>query len=399
MKRVVITGIGTINPLGNNTEEYWNNLCSNYCGINNISKVKIENDVIKVAGEIKNLNGVNIPKRLLRKIDTFTIYSLIASNEAIYDSKLNLNSEDLYKIGVFVGNNSGGWDISERGFTELYKLGAKYVNPWQATAWFPAAPQGYISIFNGLKGLSKSFVSDKSSGAVAISEAMRSIRHGYNDIVICGGCEAPINKLGITCMAQTGEFFSGNNLNMGTEPFNNHSNGQILSEGSSFLVMEELNHALNRKARIYGEVSSASMTMSNDNCGIDGYKRCVDNSLRKSELSYKDIDLFIPEGNSSFSSDMLESSFIKKYIDDNTKVTVPKSRFGHLYGASTPTDIVTSLLCIKHSTITPVLGNYKTMNDIKMVKNVVHKNINNSLLMSRSREGINVSIILKKFRK
>lgn len=123
MKRVVITGIGTINPLGNNTEEYWNNLCSNYCGINNISKVKIENDVIKVAGEIKNLNGVNIPKRLLRKIDTFTIYSLIASNEAIYDSKLNLNSEDLYKIGVFVGNNSGGWDISERGFTELYKLG------------------------------------------------------------------------------------------------------------------------------------------------------------------------------------------------------------------------------------------------------------------------------------
>ncbi|MFD1465666.1 beta-ketoacyl-[acyl-carrier-protein] synthase family protein [Lapidilactobacillus mulanensis] len=394
-KRVVITGMGTVNPLGNSVQNFWGNLVSGHVGIEDISRFEVENGLLKIAGQIHNLSDDLISKRIRRKIDTFIKYALVSSNEAINDSGIHISEDNAYEIGVFVGNNSGGWDISERGFKELYQSGADMVNPWQATAWFPAAPQGYISIINNIKGFSKSFVADKSSGAMAIKFGARSIEDGKNVVAICGGTEAPITKLATVCYAQTGEFHRGRDFSNGCKPFATNNHGTVLGEGSTFLVLEELEHALKRNAHIYAELIDSKTTTDIANSSMQ-YERCIKDLMVSNEIDVDKIDVILPEGNSSSTADSIEAAIIRKLFKEND-VTVPKAQFGHLYGASTPTDILSALLYMENDIITHTVGNYRTLNDIKLVKENKNKKVKNALIISRSREGVNVSLLLKKW--
>lgn len=391
MKKVVITGRGTISPMGQNPQEFWNNLLKNNSCISLIDNFDTSDSKIKVAGQIKKTDKLKIPKRLDHKIDKFIRYALYASDEAIKESKIVIDKNNSYNIGIFVGNNSGGWDISERGFKELYSLGANYVNPWQATAWFPAAPQGYISIVNKIHGYSKSFVADRCSGSVALKFAFESILDGKNNIVVYGGCEAPITKLGTVCYAQNESFYPGTECSDGSMPFSNKTHGEILAEGSTFLILEDSEVAIKRGAHIFAEVLGVNTNYGN-------YDKCMDDLLSKHKINYEDIDLFLPDGSGEYQADIIEENFVKNKLHKRTLVTIPKAQFGHMYGASTPTDMLASLFFMQNSYVTSTIGVYNTCNSVNILKKNQQKDIQIILLGGRSREGINSGILIRRWK-
>lgn len=196
--KVYVSGRGLVNPAGNSLNIFWNNILS---GKQFYDDLEVKDNVpIKIAAIIKNFDvHENLPKRIAIKTDTFTHYFLAAVKSAMEESGLVINESNENSVGIIFGNNSGGWKICERGFEELFCQSYSMVNPWQATAWFQTAGQGYASIIYGIKGFSKTFVADRVSGAAALYCAIQSLKLERNKTVVVGGSEAPLTGLGAIC--------------------------------------------------------------------------------------------------------------------------------------------------------------------------------------------------------
>ncbi|WP_303621512.1 beta-ketoacyl synthase N-terminal-like domain-containing protein, partial [Nocardia tenerifensis] len=203
-RRVVVTGFGAVNAAGSNVADFEQNLRKSASCLTRITAFDAEDFPVRVAGQVTDLRAADhVPRRFLAKTDRFTHLSFVSTDEALADAGLDLAGEDRSRVGVWFGNNTGGWDLCERGFLEYYRDGADVVNPWQATAWFLAAPQGFTTIRYGITGMSKSFSGDRTSGASAIYYGARSIGWGRTDVVLAGGCEAPVTPLSIACHGST----------------------------------------------------------------------------------------------------------------------------------------------------------------------------------------------------
>jgi 3-oxoacyl-[acyl-carrier-protein] synthase II len=398
-KRVVVTGIGIVNPSGIGKNEFWQNMTEGKSAIKAIDRFDTTEFPTKVAGAISDFQpGDFIPRRLIVKTDRFTHYALAASDLALADANLDLEAEDSYRVGVWFGNNAGGWDICERGFHELYNDGATLVNPWQATAWFPTAAQGYVTIRYGIRGYSKSFVCDRASGASGLYFGVKSIQQGHNDVVLTGGSEAPITRFGMVCYYETGEISAASDPDTAYQPFDRERSGIVLGEGSTVLVLESEEHALARGAKIYGEITSGSMTTDiSPNEGIQ-LKRAMNKALKNADLSPSDIDVVFAEGCGTQSGDRLESEAINAVFGEtaaNVPVTVPKSLFGHLYGASCTTEVACSLMAMETGTL-PVMQSVNPDEDCQLnfVTQAQSSSVSRTLVNSRAREGVNASFVI-----
>ena len=400
--RVVITGIGIVNAAGIGKDEFWSNVTEGKSAICNISRFDATGFPTQVAGEIKDFNPADfIPRRLLIKTDTFTHYALAAADLAIKDAELDLEKEDSYRTGVWFGNNAGGWDIAERGFYELYNDGPTMVNAWQATAWFPTAAQGYVTIRYGIRGYSKSFVCDRASGASALYFGVKSILLGHNDIVIAGGSEAPITRFGMTCYYETGEVSAATDPSKAYLPFDRNRSGMVLGEGSTVLVLESEEHAIRRGAKIYGEVLSGSMTTDVDPTKGIHFERCMREALKRAELLSTDIDVVFAEGCGTQISDSVEAEAIANVFSSeapNVPVTVPKSLFGHLYGASCATEVACSLMSMESGKLPTTEKIDQPDPDYKLnfVTQPESRPVSLTLVNSRAREGVNASFVISK---
>jgi 3-oxoacyl-[acyl-carrier-protein] synthase II len=400
-KRVVVTGIGIVNPSGIGKNEFWQNMTEGKSAIKAIDRFDTTEFPTKVAGAISDFQpGDFIPRRLIVKTDRFTHYALAASDLALADANLDLEAEDSYRVGVWFGNNAGGWDICERGFHELYNDGATLVNPWQATAWFPTAAQGYVTIRYGIRGYSKSFVCDRASGASGLYFGVKSIQQGHNDVVLTGGSEAPITRFGMVCYYETGEISAASDPDTAYQPFDRERSGIVLGEGSTVLVLESEEHALARGAKIYGEITSGSMTTDiSPNEGIQ-LKRAMNKALKNADLSPSDIDVVFAEGCGTQSGDRLESEAINAVFGEtaaNVPVTVPKSLFGHLYGASCTTEVACSLMAMETGTL-PVMQSVNPDEDCQLnfVTQAQSSSVSRTLVNSRAREGVNASFVISR---
>ncbi|MGF1590423.1 MAG: beta-ketoacyl-[acyl-carrier-protein] synthase family protein [Pleurocapsa sp.] len=400
-KRVVVTGIGIINPSGIGKDEFWQNMTEGKSAIREIDRFDTTNFPTKVAGAISDFKpGDYIPRRLVVKTDRFTHYALAASELALADADLDLEQEDSYRVGVWFGNNAGGWDICERGFKELYNDGPTMVNPWQATAWFPTAAQGYVTIRYGIRGYSKSFVCDRASGASGLYFGVKSIQQGHNDVVLTGGSEAPITRFGMVCYYETGEISAADNPDKAYQPFDRERSGVVLGEGSTVLVLESEEHAIARGAKIYGEVTSGSMTTdTNPTEGIH-FKRAMNKALTNANLSPSDIDVVFAEGCGTQTGDRLEAEAISAVFAQtapDVPVTVPKSLFGHLYGASCTTEVACSLLAMETGQL-PVMQSVNPDQDCQLnfVTQAQSASVSRTLVNSRAREGVNASFVISK---
>jgi 3-oxoacyl-(acyl-carrier-protein) synthase len=400
-KRVVVTGIGIVNPSGIGKDEFWQNMTEGKSAIKAIDRFDTTEFPTKVAGAISDFQpGDFIPRRLIVKTDRFTHYALAASDLALADANLDLEAEDSYRVGVWFGNNAGGWDICERGFHELYNDGATLVNPWQATAWFPTAAQGYVTIRYGIRGYSKSFVCDRASGASGLYFGVKSIQQGHNDVVLTGGSEAPITRFGMVCYYETGEISGASDPDTAYQPFDRERSGIVLGEGSTVLVLESEEHALARGAKIYGEITSGSMTTDlSPNEGIQ-LKRAMNIALKNANLSPSDIDVVFAEGCGTQTGDRLESKAIDAVFGETTSdvpITVPKSLFGHLYGASCTTEVACSLMAMETGSL-PVMQSVNPDEDCQLnfVTQAQSASVSRTLVNSRAREGVNASFVISK---
>ncbi|MCM8774360.1 MAG: hypothetical protein NC820_06475 [Candidatus Omnitrophica bacterium] len=256
MLDIAISGIGVISPCGLKKETFWANLKKCQSFVDEINRFDATLYPSRIAGQVHQLDVYSpISSRLVKRIDIFSHTALVASNEAIADAKLNLDNIDKKRVGVFMGNALGGWLFAETELRDMYMEGREGISPYMASAWFPAAPQGQITIYYGFKGYSKTVVSDRASSGLAIWYGAKSICDDKVDFVLAGGMEAPITPYALLC-ANTYGSLSKNNSNpkKAYRPFDLYRDGFVLAEGSGVVILENIEKAI----RVFHELNRHS---------------------------------------------------------------------------------------------------------------------------------------------
>ncbi|MET7637240.1 beta-ketoacyl-[acyl-carrier-protein] synthase family protein [Streptomyces sp. NPDC005438] len=396
-RRVVVTGIGVVNPLGNDRETFWKNAVAGESAVRPVSRFDAGDLPVRLAAEIRDFApGEHLPRRLAVKSDVFAHYAIAASGEALRDAGLDLAEEDPFRVGICFGNNSGGWDLCERGFREYYQQGPTMINPWQATAWFPTAAQGFVSIRYGIRGYSKSLACDRASGGSALFHALRSILWGRNDIVLAGGSEAPLTPLGLAAHVTTGELSRDTDPEHAYAPFGPDRDGLVLGEGAGVLVLEEREHALARGAHVLGELLAVEQRTADpdDHTGLGD---ALHAALRTAGRDAGDVDAVFAEGAGTRHGDATEAAALRAVFGaGGVAVTVPKAGHGHQYGASAATELAGALLSMRDGVIPPTPGatTVDPALDVDLVTDRRTTPVDLAVVNSRSREGTNVCAVV-----
>jgi 3-oxoacyl-(acyl-carrier-protein) synthase len=396
-RRAVITGIGAVNAGGQDIASSWQALLDGKSAIGPIRRFDATGLQISVAAEVAEFQPPKqISRRLLAKSDRFAHFALAATSHALADANLNLKAEDPFRIGISFGNNSGGWDICERGFVEYYQQGPPMINPWQATAWFPTAPQGFVSIQFNIRGWSKSFACDRASGGCAAYFGLRALRWGHNDVMLVGGSEAPVTRLGVGAHVSTGDLSRCSEPDRAYLPYSPAATGLVLGEGSAVLVAEEASRAAARGARAYGELLAVEQRTGPPDDG-SLLEAALRTALDQAGKDPAEVDMVLGEGCGSTVADRLEAEVLDRVLP-GVPVTVPKAAVGHMYGASTATDIAFALLAMRDSVIPPTAGAQVDAPDrcAPVTVTAVERTVNTAVVVSRSREGTNVVTVVGK---
>jgi 3-oxoacyl-[acyl-carrier-protein] synthase II len=410
-KRVVVTGIGVLAPGGIGKEAFWEGLKSAESRVKSIDRFDASRFSTRIAAVIDDFDAAAfVPRRVIKKCDRFTHFAIAATDLAFKDAGLDPAGMDRERIGLVIGNNLGGWEFGERGLYQLYQEGPQFVSPYQASAWFPAAPQGQISLLWGLKGFSKTVVAERASGAVALAYGMRAITQGHADVIVAGGTEAPISPYGFLCYCVSGLLSTANEHPAEAyRPFDLKRDGLVIGEGSGMLVLEELDHALARGARIYGEIAGYGLTSdgqhpTNYGSNANQFARAMRLALQRGGLEPAQIDYVCADGAGSVEGDRLETEAIKAVFGeragDGLLVSAPKSAFGHLMGAAGAVDAATVLLSMESGVVAPTI-NYRQPDpdcDLDYVPNQPREaSVNAALVNARGQGGVNCVLALRRF--
>lgn len=386
-----ITGIGTVNPLGANIEEFFSNLFVGKSGLTDVRNIEIDTGNLSYVGCISKDFTKILNKRVVKQSDRFIHLALVATKEAIENRSSKIEYAPLKK-GIFFGNNSGGWDICEKGFFEFFTKSPKLVNPYQATAWFPTAPQGFTSIVYNFKGYSKSFVADRLSCAQSLYFANKNIKKGKNDLIVCGGVEAPITTFGLQCYYGVGNLSELKDREKVYLPFSNtKDNGLVLGEGSSILTLE--NSENTEKKDIYAYLKDVKYIDISEKNELLAYS--LENILVNNNLDPDDIDLILPEGSSINKEDKIEVAALNRVFSKKVPIAITKHYFGHLFGASTATDIIIAILAMKKNQLPPYITLKETFSNYE-IKYKEKKAINNVITISISKDKECIITLLKK---
>ena len=409
-KRVVITGIGAITPIGKNVKETWQGILDQKCGIDNITLFDTSTFKTKFAGEVKNYNSQDyFDLKQSKRLDRSSQFAIIASKEAFEDSGINAENTDFNRIGVFVSSGIAGLTtIQEQCFT-CFEKGHNRISPMFIPMTIANMPAGNIAIELGAKGESISIVSACASSTHAIGEAFRNIRDGFEDVIIAGGTEASICEIGIAgfenMKALTNETTDKNRASI---PFDKQRSGFVMGEGAGILILEELEHAQKRGAKIYAEVvgygaTSDAYHITSPSPDGDGASRAMVRAMESANIKPEDVDYINAHGTSTHLNDLCETMAIKKAFGESANkvmVSSTKGNTGHLLGAAGGVEAIFCTKALETGKVPPTI-NYKEKDedcDLDIVPNEV-RDADLKLVMSNSLGfgGHNASIILKKF--
>lgn len=409
-KRVVITGIGAITPLGNDINTLWQNLISGKSGMGLITRFNTDEYSTKIAAEIKDFHPEEyLDNKEVRKMDLFCQYVVIAALKAWKDSQLNINNEDVNRIGVIAGSGIGGLNTLETQCQILIEKGPRRISPFFITMLISNMAAGIISIQLGIKGPNSCTVTACATSAHCIGDAFKIIQRGDADVMLSGGGEAAISPLGIGGFCAMKALSTTNDTpEKASRPFDEKRNGFVMGEGSGIIVLEELEHALQRQAPIYAEIVGYGMTgdayhISAPSPGGEGAARCMQMALKDASLQPEEVSYINAHGTSTKLNDAYETSAIKAVFKDyayQLKISSTKSMTGHLLGAAGAVESIVSILSIKNDIIPPTINyefpdpecdlNYVPNNALKMPVNIA---LSNSLGFG----GHNATLIFKKY--
>ena len=408
MRRVVATGLGTINPLGNSVESSWNSLIGSNSGISKITKFDVDDYPCKIAGSIDDskINNEIVSPREQRKIDRFITLGLIAADEAIKDSGFISENENSFRFGVMVGSGIGGLDTIYKNSSILDNQGLRKISPFFIPSSLINLLSGHISIKYNLKGPNSSPVTACATGTHAIGDSFTLIKNNKADLMVCGGAEAAICPLGISGFSAARALCDTFNdqPEKGSRPWDKDRSGFVMGEGAGVLVLEELEHAKKRNAKIYGEVKGYGMSgdayhitkPSED--GNGGY-RAMEMALQESKLSSDQIEYVNAHGTSTQVGDTIELSAVEKLFGSNKKLFMSsnKSAIGHLLGAAGAVEAIFSLKSLQSKVLPPTLNldNPDTNSDINLIPHSsINISVKNIISNSFGFGGTNASLII-----
>jgi 3-oxoacyl-[acyl-carrier-protein] synthase II len=361
-RRVVVTGLGLISPVGNTVAEGWANLIAGKSGIANITKFDATNFSTRFAGEVKDFNIEDyIPAKEARHMDTFIHYGLAAGIQAFRDSGIEVTAENAEQIGVIVGSGIGGLPMIEKTQTELLERGPRRISPFFVPASIINMISGHLSIHFGLKGPNLSIVTACTTGLHCIGEAARLIEYGDADVMIAGGAEATMSPLGIGGFAAARALSQRNDdPATASRPWDVDRDGFVLGEGAGVVVVEEYEHAKARGAKIYAEIAGYGMSSDAHHMTApledgDGGRRCMVNALRNAKLNADQVDFVNAHGTSTPLGDIAETIGIKAALGERAKQVVinsTKSMTGHLLGGAGGLESVFTILAV-HNQVSP----------------------------------------------
>lgn len=408
-RRVVVTGIGTINPIGHNVEETWKSIEEGRCGIAPISLFDTKGMKVTLAGEVKDFDVTKyIDKKEAKKMDRFIQMGMIASHEAMLDSGLDINNIDSHRFGVIVSSGIGGLGSIEKNYQTGEKRGFDRVSPFFIPMTISNLAAGHIAIAYHAQGLCTCPVTACAGGTNAIGDAFRNIRDGYQDVMIAGGCEASVTPLGIGGFTSMKALSDATDPDRASIPFDKERNGFVMGEGAGILILEELEHALNRSAHIYGEMTGYGVSCDAHHITAplpngEGGAYAMQNALDDAGISYDVIDYINAHGTSTHLNDLCETEAIKSVFKEHAyklAVSSTKGHTGHCLGAAGGIEAVLSVLALKHNFIPPTL-NYQVKDeecDLNVVPNIgVNKDLHYVMSNSLGFGGHNASIIFKEY--
>jgi 3-oxoacyl-(acyl-carrier-protein) synthase len=408
MNKIAVTGIGIVAPSGIGRRQFWANIKSGRSFVKEITRFDASRYPSHIAGQIDDLEKyTHVSERLLKKIDAFSHMALIAAELSLQDAGIDIKKEDPNLVGIFLGNAIGGWLYAETELRDLYIEGREGVSPYMASAWFPAAPQGQVSIYYGIKGFSKTVVADRASSLMAIGYARKILSKNKLNMILAGGMEAPVTPYALLCCNTYGALSKNNSdPQKAYRPFDAKRDGCAIAEGSGIVVMEPIERAKSRGANIMAYISGYGTTCDGvdriDPAG-DGIElaRAIEMALADACIGAKDIDYISLDGLAVDIWDNSEIEAVKKVFGARAKeipLSCPKSMFGNLLGASGAVDLVITILAMEHGLIPPTINL-----DEPAVKGFNYTgreakpcNINKALIISRGRGGINSVLVVEK---
>ena len=409
-RRVVITGMGAVTPIGSTIEDFWNGLIEGRNGISYIERFDTSDHVTKFAGEIKDFDPQRyIDRKLARRMDLFTQYAVAAAKMAIEDSGILEDDLDHDRVGVIVGSGVGGMVVFEREFQKLLESGPRRVSPFFIPMMISDISPGYISIIWGFKGPNYSTTSACATSAHAIGNAVRTIQYGEADVMIAGGSEAPITPMGLAGFNNMKALSERNDEpQKASRPFDAKRDGFVMSEGGGIVVLEDLDHARARGARIYAEVAGVGYSedayhiTAPDETG-EGARRAMEIALKDGGLVPEEVDYINAHGTSTPFNDKIETLAIKKAFGEHAHrvaISSTKSMTGHLLGAAGAVEYIACVLAIKHGKIPPTI-NYEFPDpecDLNYTPNVaVEREVYAAISNSFGFGGHNVCLGVKRY--
>lgn len=408
MRRVVVTGMGVISPIGNNLDEFWNSIKEEKVGIGPITKFDTTDFKVKLAGEVKNFNPKDhMDAKLARRMETFSQYAVVAAGQALEQSGIDLKTEDVTRIGVCVGSGVGSLQAMEKDHEKLLNKGPGRISPLLVPMMISNMAAGNVSMVYGLKGKCTNIVTACATGSHCIGDAYRYIQYNDADVMVAGGTEAAICPIGIGGFAALTALSTSTDPLRASIPFDKERNGFVMGEGAGVVVLEEYEHAKARGANIlaeivgYGATSDAYHITSPAPDG-EGAARAMELAIKEAGINPVDVDYINAHGTSTHHNDLFETMAIKKVFgDDAAKVNInsTKSMTGHMLGATGAVEFIVCVKSVMEKYIHPTVG-YKVPDEECDLNYTLEartdRTVNYALSNSLGFGGHNASLLVKK---
>ncbi|WLR51576.1 beta-ketoacyl-ACP synthase II [Bacillus tianshenii] len=408
-KRVVVTGLGAVTSLGLDVETTWKRIINGESGIGMLTRVKAEDFPANVAAEVTDFDPTAyMDRKEARKIDRFTQFAMAASFEAVKDANLDINDEIAPRTGVWIGSGIGGMETHEQQFKIFQEKGYRRVSPFFVPMMIPDMAAGQVSIALGAKGINSCTVTACASGANSIGDAFKVIQRGDADVMITGGTEAPITSMAVAGFSTARALTFNDDPAKASRPFDKNRDGFVMGEGAGIIVLESLEHAQKRGAKIYAEIVGYGATgdayhITAPAPGGEGGVRAMKQAIEDAGLSPENIDYMNAHGTSTEYNDKYETMAVKEVFGsyaEKLAISSTKSMTGHLLGAAGGIEAIFSVKAITDSILPPTI-NYETPDpdcDLDYVPNEARqKEVNAVLSNSLGFGGHNATLVFKKF--